>query len=59
LILETFTDPSSIAPIDLALADSDGDEMDELYLWQLTDGRNDDIRKWKYDKSVDEFFRDF
>jgi hypothetical protein len=58
-ITGTFSDSSSIAPIDLALADSDGDDMDELYVWQGIDGRNPEVRKWKYDKAVDEFFREF
>jgi hypothetical protein len=59
LITDTFTDPSAIAPIDIALSDSDGDELDELYVWQLADGRNSDVRKWKYDEAVDAFFREF
>jgi hypothetical protein len=30
-----------------------------LYVWQGIDGRNPEVRKWKYDKAVDEFFREF
>ena len=54
-----FTDPSLIAPIDITLADSDGDELDELFVWQLSDGRNQGVKKFKYDKAVDEFFEEF
>jgi hypothetical protein len=59
LIDNIFTDPSLIAPIDIALGDSDGDELDELFVWQLSDGRNQGVKEFKYDKAVDQFFEEF
>ena len=59
LIDNIFTDSSLIAPIDIALGDSDGDELDELFVWQLSDGRNQGVKEFKYDKAVDQFFEEF
>jgi hypothetical protein len=59
LIDNIFTDPSLIAPMDIALGDSDGDELDELFIWQLSDGRNQGVKQFKYDKAVDRFFEEF
>ena len=59
LIDNIFTDPSLIAPMDISLGDSDGDELDELFVWQLSDGRNQGIKEFKYDKAVDRFFEEF
>jgi hypothetical protein len=59
VIESIFTDQSSIAPIDIALADSDGDALDELFIWQSSDGRNQAIKKYKYDQAVDKFFEVF
>ena len=59
LIDNIFTDPSLIAPIDIALADSDGDERDELFTWQLSDGRNQGVKEFQYDEDVDKFFEQF
>jgi hypothetical protein len=56
LIEKIFSDPSLIAPIDISVGDSDGDERDELFTWQLSDGRNQEVKEFKYDESVDKFF---
>jgi hypothetical protein len=58
-IEDIYTDQSLIAPIDIALADSDGDELDELFTWQLSDGRNQGLKQFKYDHAVDKFFEEF
>ncbi|MFM8173671.1 MAG: FG-GAP-like repeat-containing protein [Pirellulaceae bacterium] len=58
LIDKIFTDQSLIAPMDLALVDTDGDELVELITWQLSDGRNQGTKKFKYQQAADKFFEE-
>jgi hypothetical protein len=58
LIDKVFTDQSLIAPMDLALMDTDGDELVELITWQMSDGRNQGTKKFKYQQAADKFFEE-
>ena len=56
LISNAYTNEDAIAPISIALKDSDGDEEKELYSSQLSDGRSDQLKKWEFSKLADAFF---
>jgi len=42
----------------LALMDTDGDELVELITWQMSDGRNQGTKKFKYQQAADKFFEE-
>jgi Ca2+-binding RTX toxin-like protein len=56
LISNVYTGQDAIAPINIALKDSDGDEEKELHSSQLSDGRSDQLKKWEFSKAADAFF---